>query len=76
VANFHSRSGVARLPATLSTKDIVVISAACDRARDRILFALFALLAETEMRVDQLQTRLNLCVKKVERLSVYRPSLA
>lgn len=39
-----------RLPATLSAEEIVVILAACDRARDRFLFAL---LAETGMRVGQ-----------------------
>jgi len=39
-----------RLPATLSGEEIVVILAACDRARDRFLFAL---LAETGMRVGQ-----------------------
>jgi integrase/recombinase XerD len=39
-----------RLPATLSVEDITVILAACDRLRDRFLFAL---LAETGMRVGQ-----------------------
>jgi integrase/recombinase XerD len=39
-----------RLPATLSVEDIAVILAACDRLRDRFLFAL---LAETGMRVGQ-----------------------
>ena len=39
-----------RLPATLSAEEIAVILAACDRARDRFLFAL---LAETGMRVGQ-----------------------
>ncbi len=39
-----------RLPDTLTAEEIVVILAACDRVRDRFLFAL---LAETGMRVGQ-----------------------
>ena len=39
-----------RLPETITAEEIVVILAACDRARDRFLFAL---LAETGMRVGQ-----------------------
>lgn len=39
-----------RLPATLSVEDIAVILAACERLRDRFLFAL---LSETGMRVGQ-----------------------
>jgi integrase/recombinase XerD len=39
-----------RLPATLSVEDIAVVLAACERLRDRFLFAL---LAETGMRVGQ-----------------------
>lgn len=42
--------GPERLPATLTAVEIVTILAACDRARDRFLFAL---LAETGMRVGQ-----------------------
>lgn len=39
-----------RLPATLSIEDIAVILAACERLRDRFLFAL---LAESGMRIGQ-----------------------
>lgn len=39
-----------RLPATLTTEEIAVILVACDRLRDRFLFAL---LAETGMRIGQ-----------------------
>lgn len=39
-----------RLPATLSVEEIAVVLAACERLRDRFLFAL---LAETGMRVGQ-----------------------
>lgn len=39
-----------RLPATLSVEDIAVILGACERLRDRFLFAL---LAETGMRIGQ-----------------------
>ena len=39
-----------RLPATLNVEDIAQILAACDRLRDRFLFAL---LAETGMRIGQ-----------------------
>jgi len=39
-----------RLPATLSVEEVAVILAACERLRDRFLFAL---LAETGMRIGQ-----------------------